>query len=261
MNKSLTFIVSTNKRNFAFVLPFVYFASKYNINSVFDIHLFECNPAALHNGLQLLKQLHSIKCINIEYVTQQNVLPQQYRFLVEPILRTQYAYCVDVDIMICENIVPFHVHKMQNGMYVYDNEVRAYNGCIDKLSGLHFATQAWYSQTRHIRTKYMASNIKNILDERLLKMIAVESNVKLLPVQHTAQQFYVNRPVHGQHISLSRQPFNAKCPMKDILDPTYSRQFIDTVYSAEFKNLVSLCQPETKHIFNSYLKFVKLPVL
>lgn len=260
MKHSLTFIVSTNQRNFLFTLPFIYFASKYNLNSIFDVHLFECNPNTLKNGFLFLKNECNITNINVQYISNKKCFPQQYRFLVDPIISTKYTYCSDIDIMICEDILPFHIHKL-NDTYLYDNEIRAYNNCNDRMSGLHFATDKWYAQTKQSRSKYLKQNIKNILDEILLKQIAIESHVDLIPTKANYKLFNENRPVHGQHISLSRYPFNTKCSMKCIINPTYSNEFTKTLYSTQFAELLKYCPTETKQTFNSYLRYVKLQPL
>ena len=42
--EDLTFIATTNSRNFAFTLPFIYFAAKYNPNCKIDLYLYDdCN--------------------------------------------------------------------------------------------------------------------------------------------------------------------------------------------------------------------------
>lgn len=43
--------------------------------------------------------------------------------------------------MICEDILPFHIKKLKNEKYCYDNEIRQYSDPL-KMSGLHFVRKS-----------------------------------------------------------------------------------------------------------------------
>jgi hypothetical protein len=80
--------------------------------------------------------------------------------------------------------------------YIYDNEIRINN--TTHFSGLHFVdTKKWYEKTKNIRNKYIQEKCYNFNDEQLLLNIAKESNVKLRVIVKNAEQFNINRPVHG----------------------------------------------------------------
>lgn len=260
--KDLTFIATTNSRNFAFTLPFIYFAAKHNPNCKIDLYLYDdCNIKDIKDGLAFLNTCVDCK-INIKDKIQSNTTPSLYRFLVEPISQTKYSYCGDIDIMICEDILPFHIKKLKNEKYCYDNEIRQYSDPL-RMSGLHFCTQKWYEQTKIARNKLLLQNIstnagKNNCDEILLKKMAEDSHVLLQPIQLSVEDFNKNRPTHGQHISLSRRPFNPTCQMEDRLDPIYKKSFLETIKSDQFIELMQLSPKETKQIFNTYLQYVKL---
>lgn len=263
MKNQLTFLLATNKRNYMFALPFIYFAAKYNPGCEIDLHLYnDCNIEDIKAGLAFLDAC--VKCkINIKDKIQPNITPLLYRFLIEPISQTKYTYCGDIDIMICEDILPFHIKKLEHEKYSFDNEIR-YNNTL-KLSGLHFCTQHWYEQTKATRNKLLSQKIlsndgKNNC-ENLLKKIAEDSHVLLHPLQKSAEDFQKNRPIHGQHISLTRRPFNPKCYMEDILDLLYKEEFIKTIQSDQFKTLMKLSANETKQVFNTYLDYVGLKEL
>lgn len=259
--EDLTFIVTTNNRNFAFALPFIYFAEKYNAKSKIDLYLYDdCDAKKIENGLMFLNKCFGCK-VNVKDKISPNINPQIYRFLIEPIFQTKYAYCGDIDIMICEDILPFHIKKLENGKYCYDNEIRQY--CDpSKMSGLHFCTQEWYEKTKIARNKLLSQNIPSNASknscERLLKKIAEDSHVLLHPIQILVKDFHKNRPAHGQHISLSRKPFTLSCPLKDILDPLYEKPFLETIRSDQFKELMQISPEETKQIFNTYLQYINL---
>lgn len=259
MTTQLTFIVSTNLRNYPFILPFAYFAAKYNSNCAIDVHLYpDCDMTIIQNGIKFLQ--HKFNCkLNVSIVSSTNITPQLYRFLVEPIDNTEYAYCCDSDIMICEDILPFHIAKLNGNDFCYDNEIRYYSDS-SKMSGLHFCTHEWYVKTINQRHSYLnqsiLTNTGSTNCERILKDIAEKSNILLHPATKDINDFMLKRPIHGQHISLSRQPFNKNCKMKDELNDQYKHEFICTIKEDHFKELMHLCCNETVKIFNTYLDFV-----
>lgn len=64
--EDLTFIATTNSRNFAFTLPFIYFAAKYNPNCKIDLYLYDdCNIKDIKDGLAFLNTCVDCK-INIK---------------------------------------------------------------------------------------------------------------------------------------------------------------------------------------------------
>lgn len=255
----LTFIISTNGRNYPFVLPFVFFAAKHNPHCVFDIYVYDdCNIQDISSGISFVQSCFDCK-INIKDHISASIIPQLYRFLVEPIDHTTYAYCCDVDIMICEDILPFHIKRLENDKYCYDNEIRQYSD-PSKMSGLHFCSQDWYTHTKNVRQNLLAKTIKsntgNTNCERILKNIAIQSHIALHPLVNSVDAFSKNRPIHGQHISLSRKPFNQKCSMENCLDKQYEHTFLTTVFSEQFKSLIELCPTKTRQIINTYLSYV-----
>lgn len=263
IDSNLTFIAAINSahKHDQFVLPFIFFAAKYNKNSTFDLHIYKgCDTSYLQSGIDFIKTCFSCN-VNVIDGIKPTTTPQLYRFLVDPASQTQYAYCCDIDIMICEDILPFHTKRLEEGKYCYDNEIRQYSD-QSKMSGLHFCTQKWYAQTKFIRERILSqtilSNSKDTNDEKMLKKIAEQSNVLLHPLTQSFKEFAANRPTHGQHISLSRKPFNPKSSMEDELDLSYSQQFIETIRSKQFKTLMQLGSKETRQTFNIYLEYVGL---
>ena len=257
--EDLTIVVSTDNKTFPFTLPFMYFASKYNMKCTFDLHLFSgCDVSQIEDGIQFLQSIFECK-VNVHDNISFDVTPYAYRFLVDPINKTKYAYCCDIDIMICECIMPFHLRRLQHGKWCYDNEVRAYADA-SKMSGLHFCTQDWYDKTRQARDEYLKNGVHSNSGmnncETILKEIADKSYVQLRPLLKTASEFSRLRPVHGQHMSMSRVPFNQSSTMKVVLDSKYEKPFIETIQEDGFKRLMSLSPQNTHDIFNTYLSFV-----
>ena len=257
---NLTIIVATDRRNFPFSLPFIYFAAKHNPRSIIDVHLAkDCDKALLQTGIDFVKSHVDFSHLAVNVRTMlDNQLPSFYRFLVEPVLHTQYAYCTDIDIMICEDVFAFHHARLNNGKFCYDNEIRAYNGQSQRMSGLHFCTDEWYQKTKSVRLDFVNKKRKSKCDEEALMKIAVDSNIAIRPiVDKSVEAFMKNRPVHGQHISLSRKPFTSTCHIADSLDPAYAEQFLSVLHEQAFIDLmVNYCPKEAQQIFNTYLKFV-----
>lgn len=103
--------------------------------------------------------------------------------------------------MICEDILPFHISRLNGDEFCYDNEIRYYSD-KSRMSGLHFCTRNWYVKTSAVRSYYMQNkshiNFAGICcDEAILKTIAEKSYVKLHSKTKDEHAFSLNRPVHG----------------------------------------------------------------
>lgn len=111
------------------------------------------------------------------------------RFLETPELKSEYTYIGDIDILILEDIAPYHIAKMEKTGLPYSNVIRPNS---QRLSGLHFTrTEAYYPLPR-LDGLDLTCN-----DEMLLYQI-VARRQKLPPVH--------SRPVHGFHFSIRRNP-------------------------------------------------------
>lgn len=245
---NLTIFTATDQRNIDFIIPFTYFALYTNPNAFVEVHYINSNyNVSAFNKLQILFQDRFL----YKYVNT-HIPMNKYRYLITPTYMCDYTYIPDIDILICEDIANFHLQRMTSE-YVYDNEIRLTD--TSRFSGLHFVHKDWYKFTHVIRQKYITS-ISHLSDEQLLLDIAKKSNIKLRPLVKNVNEFNKCRPVHGQHISLSRLPFSPNSSMKNIIDPKYKTKFFEILNSSEFNDIISTCTG-FKHILNNYLTYCR----
>ena len=248
----LLFFTAVDNGYECFIPLYMYFANKYNPNSCFEFLVKN-----LTNEFEILmdKFITDFNIKSLKLRTFNNkISAHKLRFLEEPITKCNYTYIGDIDIFINENILPFHINEMNKYNTIYDNKLRL--GKPEFMSGLHFVkTNEYFQQTKDTRTKYYnlllkvtSKEIKNdfllhIQDECLLKLIMVESNIKLLD-NITDQTF--NRPLHGLHISLHRKPFTNNMEFPGDL---YKSMIIDNLYnSIDWSKLQQYILPKLQNI-------------
>jgi len=207
--------------------------------SSFEVVTDQARAEKLNNskGLHLLKNLFENKIIirgkRVKRGRRSKLVRSQIgRFLEEPILKAEYTYIGDIDILLTEPLVDFHVKKMQSRNLCFDNEIRQ---DLRRLTGLHFVkTNEYYNATRKARTGY---NGPFGNDEDLLCRI-VESSFgdihKLIP---TAEPFKISRPLHGTHLSLRRRPISPKSKMRWGLHEKDRDIYKSTINSPEWVSL------------------------
>lgn len=123
-------------------------------------------------------------------------MDNSYRFIVEPMIKREYVYIGDIDIMILENVFDKHSYIFEKGL-PYSNIVRVNS---KKLTGLHFCR---YDK------QYPLPNINDLIDsvfndEDLLYAIMDRKGL-IYPADEYRK---IQRPVHGIHMSLNRMPFS-----------------------------------------------------
>ena len=224
--KKLLFFTAVDNGYEDFLPLYIYFANKYNENSSFEFlvkNLKEDFLSLINN----FSNQFGIKNVLLRNFNNEFFDANQYRFIDEPTIKCEYTYIGDVDIFIKENILPFHISKMNEHNTIYDNCIRPDQR--KKLTGLHFIkTEEWYKQTKNVRHEFISlySDKKcKINNEELLKLIADKSKVKLFD-----NGKFFPRPLHGVHISLKRKPFTDKMefPSKE-----YKEMMIDNFFKTK----------------------------
>ena len=168
---------------------------------------------------------------------------------------TEYTYIGDIDILICENVLASHMNRVQRQDFIYDNEIRFKQ---NRLTGLHLVkNDKWYPLTKSARQLYYNNKNLNINDEVMLYDICNKSNIKMYP--ETLDGVLKNRPIHGQHLSLSRRPFTQSSSMPCVVDARFKDIFLKTISSNEFQTLLSFC-PKFNKILKAYCDFVKIGI-
>ena len=124
------------------------------------------------------------------------------------------------------------------------------------MSGLHFCnTINWYSRTKKARSNILY-NYFNINDEQMLYNIVKESNILIDNSINTNEKFILERPVHGVHMSLNRQPFKQNSKIKNIIPDQYIDDFYKIYYSADFQAILKNFKIISNY-FNKFCCFIK----
>lgn len=240
--KNLTFLYTVFGAHKQFVLPFIWFANKYNPLSRFEIHFVnDTITNNLKNGLDILKD----SGIDVAFIEDKSSLytSMNYRWILEPKEKTPYTYIGDIDIMICEDICPFHINKMKEEKTIIDNVLRNNK---KQMSGLQFvSTNEYYGATKKSRS--LKRNREAILDnENFLLNILKESKIKI--PSHDI------RPIHGQHVSLNRRPFKMNSSMPNVIYDEFKSEFLETINEDTFKKLLDFSFG-FKNTLNKYLSY------
>lgn len=122
--------------------------------------------------------------------------PHVNRFIIEPWLKSDYAYITDVDIFCMESIVDKHLEIMAETGLPYSNIQRI--GKIPvALTGLHFSKwDAYYPVPDYLNL--IEKKLHN-LDEAFLAQLVMNRHRLPSPLER-------RRPVHGIHASPNREP-------------------------------------------------------
>lgn len=250
-DKTVNFLYTISGRHKQFILPFIYFAAKYNKpNATFEFYITDGEmDENTKNGIDFLKSI-GIKNININVVNLYNGI--YYRFLVSPKKKCRYTYMGDIDIMITEDIVDRHIENMKKSGAIFDNIKRDGD---DRLTGLHFVkTDPYYKKTKKVR-EYLDGLLRSGKPacggkaEHMLFYICKESKLKFPQLN--------DRPEHGFHISLNRRPFdeNSKLSIGFGSKPSRKKNFLETIKEDNFIRLLQYC-PEFKDTLNIALRYL-----
>lgn len=259
MNDLTFFTVSSNKYN-NFILPFIYFANKYNPNSNFEIII---NDKIISNNIlegkdYLISVLHNSNILLKQQTY--NIPSSALRFLLEPTNKSNYTYISDIDIMICEEILNFHKHNLFNN--IYNNATRKYVNKPNYLSGLHFVkTNDYYNKTKNIRNDILNNKISMHEfsgDENLLYEICIRSNITVDQISgSTTKLFNLNRPIHGMHLSLNRFPLKQNININISAGTKYIKNFNTVIAEPEFLKLKEFC-PDFFNWLYIFKEFTKI---
>jgi hypothetical protein len=245
---SLLFFTSALNGHKNFIILYSYFANKFNENSKFEFLVNNLNNDELKNIENFSKEFKID--ISLNFITEyKEINPQLLRFLIEPNNKCDYTYIGDIDILINEKILDFHIEQMNKFQTIWDNQQRLND--LTKITGLHFIkSNEWYEKTIKSRIKYL--NPKNshcINDEVILKNIIWESKLNS-KFDDTLRK----RPLHGLHLSLNRVPFTDKMTFPIDL---YKSMFIDDfLQSDDFLKLKQYLSEDMINIINTCTNYV-----
>jgi len=242
--EGLLFFYAVEKEAYLqFVLPFLYFAEKYNPGSKFEIAVVNGDvPKWISDGLSIMKSPGDISVYSLESKSTAAIS----RWLFEPRTPSEFVYTGDIDIMISEPVAPYHVGRMEECGSCYSNTVRPNNS--GRMSGLQFMSREWYARTRTAREKRISNknSTRGMNDEVVLMDIVRESGLPVISEP---------RPVHGVHMSLHRKPFWKSSYMINVLPDEFRPQFEETVSEARFKLIVDAC-PMFRDTLSEFIEYV-----
>lgn len=203
----LLFFTCATKFYANFVIPYCYFAAKFNPSSAFEFII---------DDVQDFKQKHSrsIKWLTENFkisillrskkdeLNLKVKIDNSIRFVLNPKTPSEYTYIGDVDIIILEEILKKHAPIFDLGL-PYSNVVRQNPvGRVGRLTGLHLCKS---------QSQYPLGPIDDLIqkfnsDEELL--YAIMERKGLLYSNDIIQHLNIDRPIHGIHLSLNRLPFS-----------------------------------------------------
>ena len=198
MNKDILFFTCATGIYQNFVIPYIFFASRYNKSASFEVLVDDGDLFIERNKNSLRFFSKNDIVVNIRTLPSMPVKPKMqnsYRFIIEPELQAEYVYIGDIDIMIVEEILPLHLHIFEENL-PYSNIVRK---GTKRLTGLHFVK---YSK------QYPLPEISDLIesvtnDEELLYEIMCRKGMIYPPEVYER----IERPQHGIHMSLNRLPY------------------------------------------------------
>lgn len=167
------------------------------------------------------------------------ILPNSIRFVETPEIKNEYTYICDIDILILEKIIDFHLSVMNKYNLPFSNVLRS---CGMRLTGLHF-TKTNFHYPLNINFKY--TDLRKTNDEIILKTIVDNkfSNIK---------GKYKNkvRPVHGYHLSSNRFPLKTNKSISWGLNKKFLKNFNKIHNDKLFNDFLLDLEPKFLILYN-----------
>ena len=231
-----------DKKYASFIVPFVYFSSLDNKDACYEFLLTEKIDEAEQQSIEKLSELLGKEIKLREFDGSVDAL--HLRFVEAPQSEAEYIYIGDIDILILEDILPFHINQMKKNSLCYDNVQRL--NTPKYMSGLQLCTREYFKKTTAARKKHYKDKQFN---EQMLMDILKESKLKIVK----PKDFNASRPIHGIHISLNRKPFREK-GMEFSCSKDYAQRFLETTQSEFYKEKI---EPLLSEEFVKILEKVK----
>ena len=199
-NSKLLFFAYANENYYIFVLPYIYFALRSTEDSSVEIILedygffvskYSKGIEVLENtfpGRFLLRQSSSVE-------KDPDLKPNVIRFIEEPVLKAEFVYIGDVDILIFEDVLSKHLAFITDYELPFSNVIRGKTEltAYPRLTGLHFAKYSVMYPLPDISD--IDVNKRN--DENVLYEIMKRKKL-MVPLS------FRDRPICGIHMSLNR---------------------------------------------------------
>lgn len=198
--EELLFYTCVNKKYYPFAIIYPIFALAFNDNSLVEIGVedYDYFYSIYKDIIEYYKKKYNDKIFFHNVKFYDKIMPNSIRFISKPYYKTKYVYIGDVDILILENILNFHINNIKNNKLDFSNHRRINT---NNLTGLHFIE---YDKMYPISIPKNI-DIYKVSDEELLYHMMVNKGYKITDITDT------NHPIHGYHVS-----YFSRLPLKTI---------------------------------------------
>ena len=245
---STLFFTSANERYEPFVLPYITSVLEHNEDTIVEIVLKDPKQFESENrdALEVLGSAHPER-FRLRPGKFDCRAPHSVRFLETPIQMAEYVYIGDIDILILEEVIAYHIAHMQKTKLPYSNILR--QGKM-VLSGLHFTQYQAYYPLPSCDPKLFG------LDEKLLFEIVKAKGHSFLPDDDWI------RKCHGFHLTLQRPSSQWDLPREHL--PAYSAlrrsrlwQQLDPLFDTRYRRLICLLDTALREKFPMEMELMK----
>lgn len=197
------------------------------------------------NSKILLKENFFITNGNKTLFNNKKIMHNTVRFITEPIIKSDYVYIGDIDIICMENnIFQQHIDHMNSLGLVYSNIVRKNNPT--HFSGLHFSKYNAYYPLPDISKLNLIIN-----DEIILKNIVELKGHKI--------NYDTNfRPIHGIHFSKNRPTVEGDGKKPGWEADGWKNEWINFCKSEEYKTIYPHLTPFVKKQIEKLNKYYNI---
>jgi hypothetical protein len=191
---SLTVFSVANLNYEPFVVPYIASVLTHNSNAIAEVGVIDAEAYFARHGkaMKFLAERFPRERWKVRTADFGKTSPNALRFLEQPTLQSDYVYIGDIDILVLEEIAPFHMAEMAATGLPYSNMRRRRE---ELLTGLHFSR--WDAMYPHAALPE-GTIIRS--DEQLICSLMVAKGFALPPMERRI------RPLHGFHLSPNRSP-------------------------------------------------------
>ncbi len=186
-----------------FAVPYAYFALRNNPNAHVEICVenFESFRLRHRAAVDVLERIFPGRALfrQAEFTRKnKEIVPNTVRFVEEPVLKCEYLYIGDIDLLVFEDVLRIHLDLMAEHSLPFSNILRRehINSSVPRLSGLHFCKYDDYYPLPDLQDL----DLSVVNDENVLYEIMRRKGLMVSPDFQT-------RPECGIHMSLNRDPF------------------------------------------------------
>lgn len=237
------FFTSTNKAYNFFVLPYITSVLITNPNACVEVCIEELDSFLETNqeAFRVLEILFGNERFCLRSGNFENILPNTVRFLETPLVKKEYTYIGDVDILVLEEITHQHEENMDRIGLPYSNVLRPSKNA---LTGLHFTKTDFHYPLSEEIIENLDVNLQVTNDEVVLyKIIAAKGG-------QFPQEENDFRPLHGYHFSVNRSPLARSGPNWELRNKTHLTKFKSLEASWEWQRAFPFFDFRYKYLYS-----------